>query len=162
MSTSNVLFTEQQIQERVKECATWIDNVASNDYVLCPILQGSYQFASDLSNYLVSKPILDFCGTQRYVDGLAEDLYIYKGFDMFYLSNKVVVLLDVIINTGTTMDSMCKLAAQAGASKVYTATLLRRKFAAKKPSWVGFTISDEVVDGYGMGAHRTMKSICYE
>jgi len=163
----NVLYSASQIADKVSECALFIDNIAlNNNVVLCPIQQSSFMFVADVSKQLQSNVFMDSCGVSRYADdGTADELYMYKGADARLINNKVVIVIDVLCNTGTSLDFAARLIKQMGAIKVYTVSLLTRQFSVHKPDWKGFTISDESVYGYGMDQnqkHRTLPFIAYE
>lgn len=168
MTTHNVLYSKEQIVEKVKECAIWINSIIDKDpnTVVCPILQSSFLFVCDILPHISKLPELDFCGVSFYdEDGTQDGVFMYKGPNIKLYDNKTVVVVDVICNTGTTMDYTSKLIKQLGAKKVYTASLLYRQFSVYKPDWKGFTISDESVYGYGMDLktkHRLLQYIAYE
>jgi hypoxanthine phosphoribosyltransferase len=166
MTTFNVLYSADQITYKVLECAEYIDNIGEHNTVLCPIMQSSFMFASDVAKQLHSRVSMDFCGVNRYADDGTEDsLFLYKGVDPKIIDNKVVVVLDTLCSTGTTMDFAARLLKQMGAIRVYTVCLLTRQFSAHKPNWKGFTISDETVYGYGLDQnqkYRTLPFIAYE
>lgn len=166
MSSFNILLSSNDVQRKVQECSQWIDGLISSgdSYTICPILQSSYQFAADVSKCLVSTPSVDFFGVQRYVDGEPEDLYVYKGADHSLINGRYVIILDVLVGSGTTLNLATKMIQQMGALKVYSAALLSRQFSKRKADWVGMTISDEVVLGYGLdynGSYRTLPALYY-
>lgn len=168
MITYNVLYSQDQIHDKVLRCAAWIDNIAINnpDYVVCPILQSSFYFTTDVFNVLTTTPLVDFCGVNRYdSDGTIDELYMYKGPDVKLYDNKIVILIDTLVSTGSTINYASKLIKQLGAKKVYTASLLVRQFTNYKLDWKGFTIADESVFGYGLdlnSKYRTLPYIAYE
>lgn len=168
MNTHNVLYNAEQINDKVLDCSKWINGllVKDPDIVICPILQSSFYFTTHLFPLLFTQPLVDFCGVSFYAaDGTEDGLYMYKGPDIDMYNNKTVIVLDVICNTGTTMDYVSRFIKQMGAKKVYTASLLFRQFSVHKPTWKGFTISDEAVYGYGIDKrfkYRTLPYIAYE
>ena len=128
MITYNVLYNATQIASKVQECAVFIDSTPQS-VVLCPIQQSSFMFASDVAKQLRTDVSMDFCGVNRYADdGTEDELYMYKGIDPKVLDNKNVVVLDVLCNTGTTLDFTARLLKQMGAAKVYTVCLVWRQF----------------------------------
>lgn len=167
MTTHNKLYSKGDIEIKTKLCALFIDDIAfKGDTTICPIMQSSFQFASDICKHLLTTPYLDFYGISRYAeDNTEDDLYLYKGADESLLNNKTVIIVDTLCSTGTTMDLAARLSKQLGAKKVYTVSLLRRQFSVHKPDWYGWTISDEFVYGYGLDTntkYRTLPYIAYE
>lgn len=168
MAQYKVLYSSKDIQAMVIDCSKWINTLMTKetDIVICPILQSSFYFVGDLFPLLFTQPIVDFCGVSFYAcDGTEDGIYMYKGPDVATYNNKTVIVLDVICNTGTTMDYTSRFIKQMGAKKVYTASLLVRQFSQHKPTWKGFTISDESVFGYGIdkcNKYRTLPYIAYD
>jgi len=163
MNTSDTLYSKEQIDIKAIECAGWIDNiVSSTDAVLCPILQSSFMFLANISSHMLTTPSMDFCGVNRYAsDGTIDDLYMYKGVDASIVNNRAIIILDVICNTGATIDFTSKLLRQMGAKKVYSASLLVRQFSKLKPNWTGYTISDETVVGFGIDDNNQYRTLNY-
>ena len=165
---SNVLYSATEIDHKVADCAKFVDAAVTrnNNTVICPILQSSFYFTSNLFSKLLTTPQVDFCGVSFYdKDGLEDGLYMYKGPDVTVYDNKHVIIIDVITNTGTTLDYVSKFLKQMGAKSVTTACLLYRQFSKHNATWKGFTISDELVYGYGIDhqyKHRTLPYIAYE
>lgn len=167
MTTHSILYSKSDIETKAKMCALFIDDIVwKGDTILCPIMQSSYQFISDICKHLSTEPYLDFYGISRYSDDNTEDdLYLYKGAEQSILNNKTVIVIDTLCSTGTTLDLAARLSKQLGAKKVYTVSLLYRQFSKHKPDWHGWTISDELVYGYGLDngtKYRTLPYIAYE
>lgn len=168
MSMYNILYTPEQVHNKVIECANWIDYIvlANPNTLVCPLLQSSFYFASEIFTQLKTSPTVDFCGISRHDDdGTISELYMYKGPSVNLYDGKVVIILDALISTGSTMDFASKFLKQMGAKKIYTASLLQRQFSKHKPDWKGFLISDESVFGYGLdlnNKYRTLNYIAHE
>jgi hypoxanthine phosphoribosyltransferase len=167
MITHNILYSKSDIETKTKLCALFIDDISwKAPTVLCPIMQSSYQFVSDISKHLSTTPQLDFYGISRYADdGTEDELYLYKGADQSLMDNKTVIIIDTLCTTGTTIDAAARLSKQLGAKKVYTVSLLYRQFSVHKPNWYGWKISDESVYGYGLDNktnYRTLPYIAHE
>jgi len=163
MTTYNPLHTADQIQQKAKECAAWIDSKVSSEstYVLCPILQSGYQFCTDVGRHLKTNPTIDFFGVTNDDNGTIDELYIYKSIDIVAANNKQVIVLDVLTYSGITLDSTVKLIKQSGVRRVHTATLLYSQFSRTKPDWYGWRISDERVFGYGLDLNGQFRNLPY-
>lgn len=167
MISYSILHTPEHIQTKVTECAAWIDKIVfnNNDTVLCPVLQSSFMFLSDVCKNLNTLPTIDFCGINNHdEDGLLDELYMYKGVDTSLYDGKTAIILDVLCSSGTTIDFVKKFITHMGAKRVYTASLICRQFSKIKPDWYGFVASDELLIGYGMDykhRYRTLNYIAY-
>lgn len=167
MTTSNILYTEEQIHKKVSECVSWISSIKArhNDLVLCPIMQSSFMFFSDICRELKGDYITDFAGviTHDYDDTL-DNVYIYKAPNPNLYNNKAVIVLDTVSYTGNTIKTISKLVQELGARNVYRCALFKSQFCAVQLSWNGFVISDEILYGYGIdkqGLYRNQTFISY-
>ena len=168
ITNHNILYNANDISFIVKNCAHWMNTMLAKhpDSIICPIMQSSYYFCSHVFQQLTAEPLVDSFGINFYAeDGTEDGLYMYKGPSVDVYSNKTVFVMDVICNTGTTMDTASRFLKQMGAKNVYTVSLLVRQFSVHKPSWKGFNISDDEVYGYGMDLghkYRTLPYIAYK
>ncbi len=167
MTTSNVLYTQEQIANKVTECTSWIDNIKSRheELVLCPIMQSSFMFFSDICKSLKGDYVADFAGVISHnYDHTLDSIYIYKAPDPSLYNNKAVVILDVVSYTGNTIKTISKLVQELGARNVYRCVLFKSQFCTAQLSWNGFVISDEILYGYGIdkeGLYRNQTHISY-
>ena len=82
------------------------------------------------------------------------------------MSQKHVLLVDDIFDTGRTMTALVDAIYSRGAASVKSLVLLRKKSRAEvvmNPDYVGFDIPDVFVVGYGLdhnGAWRNLPQIC--
>ncbi len=167
MNMSNVLYTEEQISKSVAECVSWIAGIKSRhqELVLCPIMQSSFMFFSDICKSLKDDYITDFAGVMSHdYDHTLDNIYIYKAPNPNLYNNKAVIVLDVVSYTGNTIKTISKLVEELGARNVYRCTLFKSQFCAIQMSWNGFVISDEILYGYGIdkeGLYRNQTHISY-
>jgi hypoxanthine phosphoribosyltransferase len=173
-----VLISRQQIAQRVSEIASEIDRDFEGEaLVLLGVLKGAAIFLSDLVRSLPLDATFDFIGVSSY--GVrphpAEELR--SGWDStgeirftkdvnHSLADKNVILVEDILDTGLTLTALKRhlLAHRPRAVKI--ATLLDKPSRRKQPiqaDYVGFTIPDEFVVGYGMDyaeMYRNLPDIC--
>jgi hypoxanthine phosphoribosyltransferase len=82
------------------------------------------------------------------------------------VSQKHVLLVDDIFDTGRTMAALVETIYSRGAASVKSLVLLRKKSRVEvvmKPDYVGFDIPNVFVVGYGLdhnGAWRNLPQIC--
>ena len=82
------------------------------------------------------------------------------------MSQKHVLLVDDIFDTGRTMTALVEAIYARGAASVKSLVLLRktsRTEVVMQPDYVGFNIPDVFVVGYGLdhnGAWRNLPEIC--
>lgn len=162
------MFTREQIAQRVDELAEQIDRDFSGESVIfVGVLKGATIFLSDLSRKVRLDSTFDFIGVSTYGSGKQSsgEVQLTKDVDQ-PLTNKNIILVEDILDTGLTMMYLKKmfLAHQPKCFKI--AALLdkeSRRTMPVKADYVGFTIPDEFVVGYGMDyaeQYRNLPDIC--
>ncbi len=165
-----LFITEQQIKKTVKKIARSINRDFNDQPVIfLAILNGSFMFAADLLRQitipdhrisfikLASYQGTTSTGVANRLIGLSEDL-----------RGKVVIIIEDVIDTGVTVDSVARMVATQGCKTVCIATLLLKPHAykgARKPDYVGMEIPNDFVVGYGLdynGYARNLKDIYHE
>jgi hypoxanthine phosphoribosyltransferase len=168
MAELKVMFTREQIAQRVDELAEQIDRDFSGESVIfVGVLKGATIFLSDLSRKVRLDSTFDFIGVSTYGSGKQSsgEVQLTKDVDQ-PLTNKNIILVEDILDTGLTMMYLKKmfLAHQPRCFKI--AALLdkeSRRTMPVKADYVGFTIPDEFVVGYGMDyaeQYRNLPDIC--
>jgi hypoxanthine phosphoribosyltransferase len=170
-----VLVEEEVIQRRVSEMAAEI----SNDYrgqgsiVLVGILKGCFMFVSDLARQLTIPHYIDFMALSSYgsktISGAVRVLLDLRA-DIY---KKHVLIVEDIVDTGKTIDYMYTMLNARQPASLKTCALTRKEGKAPNTriDYLGFTIPDVWVVGYGLDyaeRHRTwpfiaqLKSETYE
>jgi hypoxanthine phosphoribosyltransferase len=157
---------EAEIQARIVELAKQINkDYKDKEPLFLPILNGSFLFAADLlreikvPNYISFVKISSYEGTQstgalKTLIGIQESIF-----------NKDLIIIEDIIDTGTTIEQITSEMKERGAKTVEVASLLRKEIAREKninPKYLGFDIPDAFVVGYGLdydGYGRNLKDI---
>jgi hypoxanthine phosphoribosyltransferase len=119
--------------------------------VLVALLKGSICFLADLVRELPGPCELDFLALSSYGDGRTR-VRVVKDLDTEVTGRDVVVVLD-IVDTGLTLDYLFRMITLRGARSVAACALLDRQSRRLLPvevRYVGCTISDEHVVGYGL------------
>lgn len=168
MSQLKVLFSREQIAERVRELAADISrDFAGEPVLLIGVLKGAAIFLSDLARAVNVDASFDFIGTSSYGSQKVSSGEVRLTKDVEQpLTGKNVILVEDILDTGLTMMYLRKMfeAHQPKALKI--ATLLDKAVRRQHPiqaDYVGFTIPDEFVIGYGMDyaeRYRNLPDIC--
>jgi hypoxanthine phosphoribosyltransferase len=158
MTTVTLLFDAEQIAQRVDELAREIRRkVGSRDLALVGILKGSFMFMADLSRALDradARPQIEFMRLASYgqkKESSGEVMLLGDAPRDF--EGRPVVVVDDIVDTGLSMDYGRKLLAGRNVAAVHTCTLLdkpSRRNVDVAVDFVGFTIADVFVVGYGI------------
>jgi hypoxanthine phosphoribosyltransferase len=168
-----ILFTEQEILERVNELGEQISkdyNNSKNDLVLVGILNGAFMFTSDLAKTIKHSSIyIDFMQVSSYNEGtesnrepkiLSDTKRPIQGTD--------VIIVEDIVDTGYSIATLLKILEARGPNSIMVCSLLSkpsRREIEVPINYLGFEIPDLWVLGYGLdenGRYRTERNIVYK
>jgi len=151
----DVLIDEDRIRQRVGELAAAIEaDYQGRPLTIVAILTGSLVLLADLIRRirLPLRVALLQASSYKGATTTAGSLLLNEAFAPD-VAGRDVLLLDDILDTGTTLATLVDRMAGRGAISVRTAVLLRkvgRQVVAIEPDYCGFTIPDEFVVGYGL------------
>jgi len=133
------------------------------------VLKGAFIFAADLTRRLAEQGLrlrLDFLRAASYGDSDLSSGKVSLQLDVSLpLVNQKVLLIDDIIDTGLTLSFLAQHLKRKGATEVKTCVLLdkpARRLIDFKPDYIGFSIPDVFVVGYGLDfaeEHRCLSGL---
>jgi hypoxanthine phosphoribosyltransferase len=159
-----VLFTEDQIQQRIKElCADIQRDYEGKDLLLVGVLRGAVMVMADLARHLDRHVEIDWMAVSSYGSGTKSSgvVRILKDLDTD-LSDRHVLIVDEIIDTGLTLSWLVANLSSRGPASVAIATLLRKPDALTMPveaKYVGWDIPNEFVVGYGLDYRESYRNL---
>ncbi|AQQ08469.1 Hypoxanthine-guanine phosphoribosyltransferase [Sedimentisphaera cyanobacteriorum] len=168
-----VLFTEKQVQQAADRCAEWLRGIIQNQscVLVFYMLEGCRRFAEMLNHRLlragVDKELIPI-RTSSYNETTQcsevvkiEDDHIQKD----QLQGRTIVLIDDILDTGGTMNSVRKRMLEYGADKVQICVLLEREIERKvniKADMAGLkTQRAEYLAGVGLDYKGMLRELPY-
>lgn len=150
-----ILFTEEQIQAKVKELAEKINHdYRDKNPVLVGVLNGAFVFLADLMRHLDLTCTVDFVSWSSYgKDTSSSGIFrIMKDLET-NVESKHVLIVEDIIDTGLTLHYLLDTVRARRPASVKVVALLdkpsRRRIEAKA-DYLGFKIPDAFVVGYGL------------
>jgi hypoxanthine phosphoribosyltransferase len=162
------LLSGEQIQKRIAEMGKQIDADYPDGalYLIC-ILKGACYFLADLSRAIRRDTFIDFMGISSYGRGKTSsgEVKITKDLDIS-LEGADVLIVEDIIDSGVTLNYLTSLLKQRKPKSVRIAALLdkpERRLRQVDVAYVGFSIPDEFVVGYGLDfdeKYRNLRDIC--
>ncbi|GIV39279.1 MAG: hypoxanthine phosphoribosyltransferase [Thermonema sp.] len=149
------LFLDAEaIQAKVKALAEQIrKDYDGKPLVLLCVLSGAFRFAADLARYLNDRTEIGFIKVQSYEGMMSSGLVREQLAATVSLSGKHVLLVEDIVDTGTTIRFLVEKIYQKAPASLKIATLLLKPDALKHPvqtDYVGFEIPNHFVVGYGL------------
>lgn len=163
-----ILFTRQQIATRVAEMGAEISrDFQGESLILLGVLKGATIFLSDLSRHITVESTFDFLAVSSYGKGAQSsgEVRVTKDLDNS-VAGRNVLLVEDILDTGLTLSYLKKVLQAHQPRALRTAALLDKPSRRVQPvhaDYVGFTIPDEFVVGYGMDLaerYRNLPDIC--
>ena len=166
-SVKNILVTHEQIVARSKELGEQITNEYKNHEnkpLLVALLKGSVPFLAELIKHIDLDIEYDFMDVSSY-EGTESigDIRIIKDLDRS-IKNTEIILVEDIVDTGRTLETVKKLMVQKGASDVKVITLLDkpdRRVVDITAEYVGFVIPNEFVIGFGLDFDQKFRNLPY-
>ena len=180
MPDLKVLLSRDQIAKRVAEMGEEITrDYRGQSIIFVGVLKGASIFLSDLARHVALDATFDFIGISSYGnrptpkedpaghaawDSLGE-VRVTKDMDNS-LADRNVILVEDILDTGLTLNYISKLVQAHQPKSLCIAALLDKPSRRKLPikaQYVGFTIPDAYVVGYGLDyaeRYRNLPDIC--
>ncbi|MDD6005645.1 MAG: hypoxanthine phosphoribosyltransferase [Firmicutes bacterium] len=160
-----ILITEDEIINRCKELGKEI----TKDYqgktpILIGLLKGSVPFLAELMKRIEINMEIDFMDVSSYSGTESTgDVRIDKDLSNSIVGDDVIVVED-IVDTGKTLQKVVGLLYSKGANSVRIVSLLdkpERRIVDLKADYIGFTIPDAFVVGFGLDFNQKYRNLPY-
>ncbi len=160
----NILFTEEQIQVKLKELAEKIEaDYAGQHILIVGILRGAVMVMADLARAFNRHVEMDWMAVSSYGSGTKSSgvVRILKDLDTD-ITNRHVIVVDEIIDTGLTLSWLVSNLASRNPASLEICTLLRKPEAQQMEvgvKYVGWDIPNEFVVGYGLDYQERYRNL---
>ncbi|MEI6321939.1 MAG: hypoxanthine phosphoribosyltransferase [bacterium] len=160
-----ILLDQETIRKRVRELGVQITSeLGGAQLCLCPLLDGGMIFAADLMREITLPMTLLPLKASSYGDNTSSSGIITLPWGIpGAVAGKEILLVDDILDTGRTLQTLQEQLLEGGAISVRTCVLLRKEYSKEKSAdFVGFEIPDKFVVGYGLdlaGYYRNLPHI---
>lgn len=160
------MITAERIAARVRELGAEITNAyAGRELVLICVLKGSYVFAADLARAIDLPLRIEFLGVRSYGADTRSSGVVQITHDLSHsIEGDDVLIVEDIVDTGLTLAHLLKLLATRSPRSLEVCSLLHKPARAKVPvdiGFLGFTIEDEFVVGYGLDWDERYRNLPY-
>ena len=149
------LISSAQIQRRIAELAKEIRRDFPNEPLhLVGVLKGSVFFLTDLARQIGGEISIDFIAVSSYGRDTRSsgEVKLTRDLDSS-IEGKTVIVVEDILDTGMTLQYLLRVFDQRKPRRLRVAVLLdkpERRLAKVRADYVGFTIPNEFVVGYGL------------
>lgn len=162
---SSVLISAEQLQRRVAELAADIRADYPENLHIIAVLKGAFMFMSDLVRCMDGSVSMDFMAVSSYAKGTTTsgEVRLLKDLDMS-LDGKDVLIVEDIVDTGLTLTYLQDILRARNPRMLRTACLLSKPSRRKVDvavDYVGFTIDDHFVVGYGLDYAEQYRNLPY-
>jgi len=150
------LISEAKIAERVAEIAAQIsaDYSDKGEIVLLGVLKGAFIFLADISRRLTIPRSIEFIAVSNYEHGSTPSGAVRLVMDVREsIQGRHVIIVEDIVDTGQTIHYLIEMLSARDPASIKTCVLLHKEHKAEidvKIDYVGFSIGDEWVVGYGL------------
>src|ERR1700676_2581824 len=155
LESVRTLISHSDIQRRITEMAREI----RRDFPLEPlhlvgVLKGSVFFLTDLARQISGDISMDFIAVSSYGNRTetSGEVKLTRDLDSS-IEGKTVIIVEDILDTGMTLQYLLRVFEQRKPRRIRVAVLLdkpERRVAAVRADYVGFTIPNEFVVGFGL------------
>ena len=161
-----VLFTEKQIREKVKEMGRKIsEEYKGKELVLIGVLKGSVPFMAELLKEITIPCYMDFMAVSSYGASTTSSgvVRILKDLD-FEIEGKDILIVEDIIDTGITLRYLIEYLKGRKPNSVEIACLLNKQERRKVEidvKYLGYDVPDYFLVGYGLDYAEKYRNLPY-
>ncbi|MDR0736639.1 MAG: hypoxanthine-guanine phosphoribosyltransferase [Zoogloeaceae bacterium] len=167
LKNAELIHPETVVQDAVRQVAARVKEelAGENPVVLC-VMSGAVPFAGELLQRLDFPLDFDYLHASRYgANTSGHNKLTWRSGPWIDLKDRVVLVVDDILDEGITLSTICERIRQMGARRVLTAVFVEKATGRAKPiqtDFVGLAVPDRFVFGFGMdicGAWRNLPAI---
>jgi hypoxanthine phosphoribosyltransferase len=161
-----ILFSEEQLRTRVAQLGEQI----TADYegkrpVLAAVLRGSYIFMADLTRQVRLPVTVDFMAVSSYGSGTSSSGQVEIKKDLSdTIEGKDIIIVEDILDSGNTLFYLKRVLEARRPASIKICALLdkpERRAKSIEADYVGFTIPDAFVVGYGLDYDEKYRNLPY-
>ncbi|GEP19971.1 hypoxanthine phosphoribosyltransferase [Pediococcus argentinicus] len=157
-------------QEDIKNVCQKLGKEITKDYagktpIIVSVLKGAIFFTTDVVREIDLNTEMDFIDVSSYHGGVASsgevDLVTDMGSDV---AGRDILIIEDIVDTGRTLKYIVDLMMQRSANSVKVCTLMDKptgRVLKIDADYVGFTVPDEFVVGYGLDYKELYRNLPY-
>ena len=168
MPTASIppFITTDALKNRITELAAEIRRDAPGEslHLIC-VLKGGVMFLSDLVRAMEGDVSMDFMALSSYGSGTTSsgEVRVIKDLD-YGLEGRHVIIVEDIVDTGLTLHYLQEILRARNPKSLKTACLLSKPSRRKidvSVDYIGFTIEDRFVVGYGLDYAEQYRNLPY-
>ena len=161
-----VLLSEEELHAKVAEMGAQVtQDYEGKNLLLVTVLKGAVIFLADLMREIKQPAEIDFMVVSSYGSGVKSSgvVKIVKDLDI-NLEGKDILIVEDILDSGMTLDYIKNILQDRNPASIRICTLLDKPARRKvdlQADYVGFTIPDDFVIGYGLDYDEKYRNLPY-
>ncbi len=161
-----VLYTEKQIAARIEAMGMEMyDALKDKDPLFVSVLRGAFIFMADIVRACQVRCDVEFIAVSSYGNATASSGAVKITHDIQQdITGRNIVVIEDILDSGNTLHFLKQYFMTKGAASVSICTLLdkpSRRTKAITADYIGFTVPDEFVVGYGLDYCQKYRNLPY-
>ncbi len=161
-----VIITEDEIAAAIKEAGKKIDEMYDgHPILLVSVLKGAFVFMADICRAVTVPCEIGFMCAKSYYEGTESAGVVKITMDLDRdISDYHVIIVEDIIDTGRTLNDLCRMLRARHPLSLRVITLLdkpSRRVVDFKADYSLFTIPDYFVIGYGLDCGEYYRNLPY-
>lgn len=166
MLNLETLISEEDIQRRIEELGAQISkDYEGKEIIMLCVLKGGVMFMTDLSKRVTVPMKMEFMAVSSYGDEYKSTgvVKIIKDLDES-IEGKDILIVEDIIDSGRTLSYLKNILEGRNPNSIKICTLLdkpEQRVVDVDVDYIGFTIPDSFVIGYGLDYHQFMRNLPY-
>ena len=158
-----ILISQQQLEERIEQMARQLrTDYGEKNPLFVGILRSCYVFMADIIRRFDAPCTVDFLAVSSYGSN-RDGIVLSRDIGTAPMGRHVVVL-EALLDSGRTMSFVSKLLSRRNVQSLSICTLLDKpsnREMALQADYVGFTIPDRYVVGYGLDHEEHYRNLPY-
>ena len=161
-----ILYTEEELRSRVQDLGAQITaDYAGKAPMLISILRGSYIFMADLTRAIHLPVTVDFMAVSSYGAGTVSSGQVEIKKDLSdSIEGRDLIIVEDILDSGNTLYYLMDVLRARKPASIRICTLMDKPERRTKPitaDYVGFTIPDAFIVGYGLDYDEKYRNLPY-
>ena len=161
-----ILYTEEELSRRVKELGAQIAaDYAGRQPMLISVLRGSYIFMADLTRAIGLDVTVDFMAVSSYGAGTVSSGQVEIKKDLSdTIEGRDLIIVEDILDSGNTLYYLMDVLRARRPASIRICALMDKPERRTKPisaDYVGFTIPDAFIVGYGLDYAERYRNLPY-
>ena len=161
-----VLYTEKQIAARVEAMGMEMyEDLKDKDPLFISVLRGAFIFMADIVRACQVRSDVEFIAVSSYGNATSTSGAVKITHDIQQdITGRHLVVIEDILDSGNTLSFLKQYFITKGAASVSICTLLdkpSRRAKAITADYIGFTVPDEFVVGYGLDYAQKYRNLPY-